>query len=69
MSDYLVPVIVTTSYLMVYIVAIVLELHTALILMMFSISPVLILWMVFRVLTANTDSSYTFDDRWYEDKE
>jgi ABC-type transport system involved in cytochrome bd biosynthesis fused ATPase/permease subunit len=67
MKSYLLPVFVTTSFLLVYIVAIVMDLHTAIILMMFSISPVLILWMVFRVLKAKVDSRYTFEDRWYED--
>ncbi|MFC4871005.1 hypothetical protein [Negadavirga shengliensis] len=67
MKSYLLPVFVTTSFLLVYIVAIVVDLHTAIILMMFSVSPVLILWMVFRVLKAQVDSRYTFEDRWYED--
>ncbi|MEX0883476.1 MAG: hypothetical protein WDZ72_08390, partial [Cyclobacteriaceae bacterium] len=58
----LIPVIITTGFLLIYIVALVVGLHTALILLMFSASPVLILWMVFRVLKSHFKSKYTFED-------
>lgn len=67
MKNYLIPVLIVTGYLLVYVVAIGVELHIRLILFMFSISPILILWMVYRVLTANARVDHTFDEKWYED--
>jgi len=67
MKNYLIPVLIVTGYLLVYVVAIGVELHIRLILFMFSISPILILWMVYRVLTANVRVDHTFDEKWYED--
>lgn len=67
MKNYLIPVMVVTGYLFVYVVAILLELHIRLILFMFSISPVLILWMVYKVLKADVTVDHTFDEKWYGD--
>ena len=67
MKKYLIPVWTVTGYLLVYVVAIGLELHIRLILFMFSISPILILWMVYRVLKADVKVDHTFDEKWYED--
>ncbi len=69
MNKYLIPVFTVTGYLLVYIVSIGLELHIRLILLMFSLSPVLILWMVYRVLRAHVLVDHTFDEKWYEDLE
>lgn len=69
MKKYLIPVFTVTGYLLVYIVSIGLELHIRLILFMFSISPVLILWMVYRVLKAHVLVDHTFEEKWYEDLE
>ena len=69
MRNYLMPVLVVTGYLVIYLFAIRLDLHIRLILFMFSISPVLLLWMVYKVLTANVPISHTFDEKWYEDGE
>ena len=69
MKNYLIPVFTVTGYLLIYIVSIGLELHIRLILFMFSISPVLILWMVYRVLKAKVLVSHTFEEKWYEDLE
>jgi len=69
MKNYIVPVFVVTGYLFIYLFAIQLELHIRLILLMFSISPVLVLWMVYKVLTADVPVYHTFDEKWYEDGE
>jgi uncharacterized membrane protein len=68
MKNYLFPVFATTGFLIVYLTALFTNLNTGIILFMFSISPVVMIWMVYRVLTADTDSSYTFEERWYEDQ-
>jgi len=69
MKKYLIPVMIVTGYLLVYATAIGLELRLNFILFMFSISPILILWMVYRVLTADVHVGNTFEDKWYEDGE
>lgn len=69
MKKYLIPVFTGTGYLLVYIVAIGLELHLRFILLMFSLSPLLILWMVYRVLKSNVLVNTTFEEKWYEDFE
>lgn len=63
------PIFVVTGYLFIYWLAIQLELNFRLILFMFSISPVLLLWMVYKVLTADVPVTHTFDEKWYEDGE
>lgn len=68
MKNYLFPVFVTTGFLIVYLTVILVNLNTALILFLFSISPIPMIWMVYNVLTADTDSAYTFEERWYEDQ-
>jgi len=67
MKKYLIPVFTVTGYLLIYIVSIGLDLHIRLILLMFSLSPTLILWMVYRVLKAKVCVSHTFEEKWYED--
>jgi hypothetical protein len=69
MKNFLMPVFVVTGYLFIYWFAIQLELNFRLILFMFSISPVLLLWMVYKVLTADVPVTHTFDEKWYEDGE
>lgn len=69
MKNYLFPVYLVTAFLIVYITAIQANLSTALILFMFSVSPVPIFWMVYRVLTADVEVKATFDEKWYEDQQ
>jgi hypothetical protein len=57
-----------TGFLLVYIVAIHVNLYLPLILFLFSISPLLLIWMVYKVLTADVEVKNTFDDKWYEDQ-
>jgi hypothetical protein len=68
MKNYLFPVYLVTAFLIVYVTSIQANLSTALILFMFSISPIPILWMVYRVLTADVEVTNTFEDKWYEDQ-
>lgn len=69
MKNFLFPVYLVTAFLIVYVTAIQANLSTALILFMFSISPLPILWMVYRVLTADVEVTSTFEEKWYEDHE
>ena len=67
MKNYLFPVYVVTGFLLVYVTSIQVNLSVPLIYFMFGISPVLVIWMVYRVLTADVDVPHTFEERWYED--
>ncbi|WP_114750206.1 hypothetical protein [Pleomorphovibrio marinus] len=68
MKNYLIPVFVATGFLLIYITAIFVNLNTAIILFLFSLSPLILIWMVFKVLKAEVETPFTFDDRWYEDQ-
>lgn len=67
MNSYLFPVYAVTGFLLVYLTAIFVNLNTAIVLFMFSTSPILVGWMVYRVLKADVTSSHTFEEKWYED--
>ncbi len=68
MKNYLFPIFLVTGFLLVYVVAIQVNLYLPLILLMFTISPVILIWMVYKVLTADVEVKNTFDDKWYEDQ-
>jgi hypothetical protein len=68
MKNYLFPVYLVTAFLLVYVTAIQASLNTGLILFMFSISPLPIIWMVYKVLTADVVVESTFEEKWYEDQ-
>lgn len=68
MDNPLVPVSLVTGFLLIYVVAVAVNLNTALILLMFSVSPVLMIWMVVKVLKAVFEPTHTFDEKWYEDQ-
>ncbi len=67
MKNYLFPIFLVTGFLLVYIVSLYANLYLPLILFMFSISPVLVIWMVYKVLTADVEVKNTFEDKGYED--
>ena len=69
MKNYLFPVLLLTGYLIIYITVIGLNLAISLILFMFSISPILLLWMVYAVLCSEFKPTHTFEEKWYEDGE
>lgn len=67
MKNYLFPVYAVTAFLIVYVTAVQVNLHVAIVMFLFSISPLPILWMVYRVLKADVKVDTTFEDQWYED--
>jgi hypothetical protein len=67
MKNFLFPVYLVTGFLLVYVTSVQVNLSTGLILFMFSISPVMVLWMVYKVLTADVEVKHTFEEKWYED--
>ncbi|SNS59880.1 hypothetical protein SAMN06295967_113105 [Belliella buryatensis] len=67
MKNYLFPIYLVTALLLVYVTAILANLNTAIILFAFSISPALVIWMVYKVLTADVEVNSTFEEKWYED--
>jgi len=68
MKNYLFPVYLVTAFLIVYVTAIQANLSTALIFFLFSISPLPVIWMVYKVLTADVKVNSTFEEKWYEDQ-
>lgn len=68
MKNYLASVGFVTGFLIVFVTAIQLELSMSLIWLMFFISPALVLWMVYSVLTAPIEVKETFDEQWYQDR-
>lgn len=69
MKNYLSPVYYGTAALIIYVAAIFANINLALILFAFSISPLIIIWMVYKVLTADVEVNSTFDEKWYEDRQ
>lgn len=68
MKNYLTSVGLVTGFLIVFVTAIQFELSMSLIWLMFLISPALVIWMVYSVLTAPIEIKETFDEQWYQDK-
>lgn len=68
MKNYLTSVGLVTSFLIVFLTAIQFELSMSLIWLMFLISPALVIWMVYSVLTAPIEIKETFEEQWYQDR-
>jgi len=68
MKNYLTPVFAVTGFLLIYMISIQVNLYLPLLMLMFSISPILVIWMVYKVLTAKVTVKDTFEDKWYEDR-
>ncbi|AFL84095.1 hypothetical protein Belba_1481 [Belliella baltica DSM 15883] len=68
MKNHLSPVYWVTSILIIYITAIFANINLALILLVFSLSPLFIIWMVYKVLNADIEVNSTFEEKWYEDR-
>ncbi len=68
MNNYLTSVGLVTGFLILFVTAIQFELSLSLIWLMFLISPALVIWMVYSVLTAPIEIKETFDEQWYQDK-
>lgn len=60
-------VLATTAYVLFYALSIGFEVDASLILLLFSLSPIPLIWMVYRVLKYGVPSKYKFEDRFYDD--
>lgn len=68
MKNYLTSVGLVTGFLILFVTAIQFELSMSLIWLMFLISPALVIWMVYSVLTAPVEIKETFEEQWYQDR-
>ena len=68
MKNYLTSVGLVTGFLILFVTAIQFELSMSLIWLMFLVSPALVIWMVYSVLTAPVEIKETFEDQWYQDR-
>lgn len=59
----------STIYLMVYALLCTLETTIPIAMLMFSISPFVVIGMVYTIIRYGNPSKYTFEERMYEDKE
>lgn len=67
MEKIRIPLLVATFYLLVYTLFAALPIHLAIPLALFSLSPLVVIWMVYRVLKDGEASELTFDEAFYED--
>lgn len=63
------PVYSATLFLVIYTMMSVMGFPYPLIAGMFSVSPIVVIWMVYRVLRDADPSQKTFNNFWYEDNE
>lgn len=68
MKNYLTSVGLVTGFLILFVTAIQFELSLSLIWLMFLVSPALMIWMVYSVLTAPVEIKETFEEQWYQDR-
>jgi hypothetical protein len=61
------PILLTTLYVFVYLAVCELDESLRLAIFLFSLSPLPVIWMVYRVLRDGTPSAYTFKERFYDD--
>jgi|GEM_PF-769040 len=59
--------IASTLFWVVYLVSVLLPAHPAWVLGLFSLTPVVVVMLVWKVLRDGTPSPYTFEERFYED--
>ncbi|MCH7397393.1 hypothetical protein MM236_05310 [Belliella sp. DSM 107340] len=69
MKNFLSPIYWVTAILIIYVTFLFTNINISVILFIFSISPLLILWMVYKVLTADVEVESTFEEKWYEDQQ
>ena len=67
MKSALFPVGLVTIFLVVYVLIAASGISYFLTALLFTISPILVIWMVFRVLKSPYNSRKTFNDHFYED--
>lgn len=68
MKNDLTSVGLVTGFLILFVTVIQFELSLSLIWLMFLISPALVIWMVYSVLTAPIEIKETFEEQWYLDR-
>jgi hypothetical protein len=61
------PILLTSLYVFIYLLACELDESLRLAIMLFSLSPLPVIWMVYRVLRDGTPSQFTFKERFYND--
>ena len=61
------PVIAVTIFAVIYNVLPFFETGDWLIMLLFSISPIAVIWMAYRILKYGIASKYTFEEKFYED--
>jgi hypothetical protein len=61
------PVLIVTLYLIIYVFLLYEGSFLRIAFLMFSVSPVLLVWMVMRVLKHGRKSNRTFDNYFYDD--
>jgi membrane protein implicated in regulation of membrane protease activity len=61
------PILLATLYLLIYTLVSFIPGLPALAVLLFSLSPIVVIWMVYRVLKDGEPSQYTFEEVFYED--
>ncbi|MGB0430537.1 MAG: hypothetical protein ACPGLV_08695 [Bacteroidia bacterium] len=61
------PILITTLYLMIHSIAPQLGIPDVVIIASWALSPLLVIWLVVRVLKDGIESKQTFDEHFYED--
>lgn len=67
MEKLRIPILLSSLYLLVYTLSTLVPVHLVLPLFLFSVSPLVVLWLVYKVLKDGKESSLTFDEAFYED--
>ncbi len=63
------PLLISTLYLLLHTIAPFLGIPDVVIIASWALSPLLVVWMVYRVLKDGFASTQTFDEHFYEDVE
>jgi hypothetical protein len=61
------PIFLTTLYVFIYLMVCELDSTAQWAIMLFSLSPLPVIWMVYRVLRDGTPSPHTFKEKFYDD--
>jgi hypothetical protein len=61
------PIFLTTLYVFIYLMVCELDPTARWAIMLFSLSPLPVLWMVYRVLRDGTPSEFSFKEKFYDD--
>ncbi len=67
MKNLVTAVVLSTAFLITYVVSVLVDGHPAWILALFSVSPVVVIALVIKVLRDGIPSMYTFEERFYDD--